>query len=333
VTIDSPTDPATVTAATLPVAWTPSAQAQYRLVLHTAGTSDFHYDTGWVVDAVTNARTIPSGSYENGGEYDLLVGVKDGSSLEGWSSPVSLTVAYTPPATLLDTQAEAEKVDQFDPFETSIHGLWTASTEPGFTRYLIKRSADGGPDETEIDWLEITSASLAEFVDYTPASGYVYIYRIFQEIAVGDDLLLSDPAVVTASVTLLGVVLTDVADPLNNRAVVRRTGKGRKFKRTRDEAVFLPPATGIPRTIRRRGRYWEPSISFQLIAEDGQTARQHRLRLESLDENAGTLCYRDGEQRKLFVTMPGFEVDDELVEWFSGTIGLRQEGFTEGVEA
>lgn len=330
VVVNTPLPDATITAAELPVEWTPSEQAQWRVILDTAGTEDGHYDTGWVVEPATRAHTIPSGSYLNGGSYDLRVGVKSALGLEGWSTAVRITISYVPPPSLLDYVVEASRIGN-EPWETAIRGAFTASVEEGFLGYVVRRSASGGPDESEITWLNISSQSQTEFVDYHVASGYEYTYQVAQMVEFGGEVLLSEFVTGSAIITLPGVVLVSVTNPGTARAIVRRTGKGRKFTRRRDEAFFLPPARTVPFTVRRRARYWEPAIMIQLIEEDGLTARQARWGLEALDEEAGTLSYRDEEQRKLFCQMPTFEVADELIEWHTATIGLREEGFVEAV--
>lgn len=330
VTVTAPADESTVVGAELAVEWTPSAQASWRVVMYHDGTDTVRYDSLWRAEPARRAWTIPPGSYDNEADYDLLVGVRDSLGLEGWSQVVDLHVSFTPPPTLLDLVIEPGR-ELGDPFDTLIRGTWTPSQEEGFRGYIVYRSASGGPDQGKILWAEISSQSQSGFVDYVPASGYEYTYQVSQVVDVSGAPVVSDPVEGSAMVELRGVVLASVSNPAVLRSVLQRTGPGRTFRRRKSEAVYYPPASAHPRTVRRRTRFQEPALSFQLITEGGLTYREQRWRLEALDEADETVCYRDDEQRKMFVTMPIFDHGDELVGWTSGELGLRQEGFKEGV--
>lgn len=328
VTITAPTDLSTVTASTLNVTWTATGQVKRRVWLTLAGEADVvpGADTGLEVTA-SQAFTIPAGWYHNGISYDVHVQVENATPLSGYAD-VTFTVTYTPPASPTNVQVVPVKVDDFDPVETGISISFDPSVDAGFQQYIIYRRADSGPDAAQIILARIDDVTAIVLIDPNPASGHQYTYGVSQIVDFGGDLLESTIAEGSASVTLAGVVLTDVADGVNFRIALWKAR--RSFPRVVSEQTYENLAGTAPTTVRNATYYRTPQIDAMLLNDEYSNADDKRTRLEALDARHPTVCYRDDKGRKDFDKMESCDIVDELPDWFTATIRLRGEYYVEG---
>lgn len=332
-TIDSPADLATITAATTTVTWTMTGggtQQAYRVYLIPDGSLTASYDTGWVTSVATS-YDIPSGSYSNDTTYDLYVGLRSTVPLDGYQS-ITVSIAYTPADTLSNVQIATVQVGT-DPFETAVQLTWdaTAYSAPEFVEYTVYRRADGGPDATEIVLARLTAPTDVSFTDYHPASGWTYTYAVTQSILTGTDTLESARVEGEATVTLAGTVLADATAGGTYRANLLNV-RDRDTAWQGDEAVYQPLDGTTPTTIRARTDYAELSLKAAIVADTGgyATAKQRKDELEDLNAHHGTMSYRDSQGRKYWVVMRPPKVTDEFGGWYTADIDLREIDFTEG---
>ncbi len=326
--IDTPSDLATIATSSLLVEWTTTDQQKYQVWLYEAGTTNIVYDSGLQTSG-SDSHLIPSSSYRNLTTLDLVVFVEDSTPLSS-QEQITIDIDYPPADPVLNVQCEAISVGN-DPWPSALRWTWD-TTEYGseWANYTIKLRASSGPDTTEFVAARITSPTLTSFTYYFPASGAQYTGAIIQTIQEGLDTLESDPVEAGGSVSLGGVVLVSTANPSTLRTALRNT-KERDFGRDIDDAVFQPVSRALPTTIRGRKRV--PIIAFdvQIIDDRWADATTKRLELEALDAAGGTLCYRDDKGRKRFMTMPGNNIADQLVDWHTAKLTLRGEHYRENV--
>lgn len=329
VTVTSPADLATIATASLPVSWTATGQVKYQVIVYADSSPTIIYDSGLITSAV-QTHDIPPGYLRNGVSYDLVVSVTNATPLTGSSSIVNIAVAFTAPTAVANFQVNPAKIG-IDPWDTAIRLTWdqTSYSAPEFQQTIIYRSAAGGPDASRIILARITSPSTVQFVDYTPASGYEYTYGITVTTVTGVDSLESAEVQGSATVTLLGTVLTLVGNGGTYRAALLNV-RERDFDRQIQEAVYQSPAATKPVTVRALARYWNGSYEGAIIGDTTATAKQRWDELDALDAQQGTVCIRDGRQRKRFCKIVDLNATDELTDWHSFTMQVREETFTEG---
>lgn len=329
VTVTSPADLSTVTGATLAVAWTATGQVKYQVILYADSSSTIVYDSGLITSA-NQSHEIPSGYLRNGVSYDLVVSVTNSTPLTGSSSIVNIAVAFTAPTAVANFQVNPASIG-IDPFDTAIRLTWdqTAYAAPDFQETIIYRSADGGPDADQVILARITSPGTVQFVDYTPASGYEYTYGISVTIITGLDTLESTVVEGTATVTLLGTVLTLVGNGGTYRACLINVQE-RGFDRQITEAVYQALSETKPVTVRSVARVWSGSYDGLIIGDTTATAKQRWDELDALDAQPGIVCIRDGRQRKRFCKISDLKQTDEKTDYFGYSFGAREETCQEG---
>lgn len=330
VTVTAPTNNSTVTTATVPVTWTTTGQVSYVLTVYKDNDSGtVIYTSGTVVSAVGSA-TIPTGYLQNNTNYDIVVKVTDTTPLDGYSNVVNILVAYTPATPASNFSATAVRVTT-DPAETAIRVSWdqTAYGSPDFYQYILKRSANGGPDAAEVTLKRFTSAASVQLVDYTPVSGYEYTYTLIVSVLVGTDIVESARVTTTESLTLTSVVLTLVGNGGTYRANLQNANV-RTHNRVISETVYQSLSSAQPVTIRNKTWYWEADFSGFLVDTTESTAQQKYDELTDLDEQNGLVCYRDGRKKKRFCRIVDLKIVDELPSHYSYSFKLREERITEG---
>lgn len=331
VTMVSPTDGSTVTTSALAVSWTTTNQVNYRVRLYADGGSTALYDSGTTVSG-TSSHSIPSGYIENGVSYDLVVDVEDTTPLSGSSGIVDITAAFTPPATLTNVTASAVKTVGTNPWATAVTLAWDQTADAGFVEYIVRRSADSGPDTAEIVVARITSSTTVTYTDYTPASGIEYTYYVSQVSNGSGSELESVRESAAIEVTFGGVILTTVGAAASTTQAALRYTAERLEERVIDEVVYTPLSGSNPQTIRSATRYRTIGLDAALPLDTYSTATQKKNELEDLDAANVTVCYRDNSGRKLFGRIADLTFTDQIPDWWRCSLSIREEAYTEAVD-
>lgn len=331
VTMVSPTDGSTVTTSALSISWTTTNQAQYRVRLYPDGGTTALYDSGWIVSG-TSSHSLPAGYIENGVAYDLVVDVENTTPLTGSSGIVDITAAFTPPATLTNVTATAVKTVGANPWSTAVTVAWDQSADAGFVEYIVRRSADDGPDAAEAIVARITAATTTTYTDYTPASGIEYTYTVTQISNSSGSELESARASASIEVSFGGVMLTAIGAAASTTQAALRYTAERDEARVIEETVYVPLSGANPQTIRAATRYRTLTFEAILPADDYSTAAQKRGELVALDEANVTVCYRDNHGRKFYGRIADLAFTDQLPDWWRCSVVIREEFYTEVVE-
>lgn len=331
VDVTSPLDGSTVATSSIEVTWNTSDQVRYRVYLYADNASQIIYDSGEIVGS-ESTYTIPSGFVQNDTDYDLVVWVQDSNSLEGQSLIIDIRVEYPPTDLVSNFTADPVNIGS-DLWNSAVRLNWeqTLYATDIWQDYTIVRTAGSGVDAERIILARITSPTQLTFTDYTPASGIEYTYEITQTIMTGVDMLPSDPVSESASVSLGGVVLVSVTEPERLRTNLRYT-RERDFGRTTRESVYEPVSGAKPTTVRTRTYYRDVSFDAQIFDDAAASALVRRLELEAIDEDGGTYCYRDNHGRKMFITIPNVTITDQVPDWYTASVDLREERFREGTD-
>lgn len=337
VTVTSPADLAIIATSNLQVAWTAAGQVKYQVVLYEDGTATKAYDSGLITSG-NLSHEIPSGFLRNGVSYDLVVSSTNATPLTGSSNIVNIAVAFTAPTSVTNFQATPVSIG-LDPFETANRLSWdpTIYAAPDFGSYLIYRSADGGPDAARILLARIATPATTSFIDYTPASGYLYTYEISVTTITGLDTIESATVSATSTITLLGTVLTLMGNGGTYRSCLLNV-RERSFDRQIQEAVYQSLAEQKPVTVRSVARRWDASYDGALIddskgpysADSDALAQQRWDEMEALDAQNGTVCIRDGRKRKRFCKLTNLKQNDVKPETYGYSFSAREELASEG---
>lgn len=330
VDVTSPADGSIVSTSSINVTWVTTGQVKYRVFMYQDGGTQIVYDSGIIVSAA-NSHLIPSGYVHNNTPYDIVVWVEDANPLQGQSVIIDITVEYPPTDIVANFTADPVNIGS-DIWPSAVRLNWdqTLYATDVWQRYTIVRRAGTGANAERVVLAEITSPTQTTFTDYAPASGVEYTYEITQTIMTGMDILPSNPATASASVKLGGVVLVSVTDPTVLRTNLRYTNE-RQFGRETEESLYVPASGAMPTTVRARTYYRRPTFDFQIFPDAIATADMRRAELEAIDEDGGTYCYRDNHGRKMFVTIPNVTITDQVPDWYTAAIELREVKYSEGL--
>lgn len=327
VTVSSPSNGGTVTSSSVYVSWSVTGtQSSAYIVINDANGALVH-DT-YVLGSGTST-TISNPGLRNGQTYTMTVQVTDTSLLTGESSPVTFTLAYTPPATLTNIRAVPVKVGT-DIWESAIRITWDQTTESAgrWQSYTVTRFINDGQVQLAETVFETTSPTATVFVDYTPPSGVEFAYDVTQSVREGVDTLFSASVRVYGQVDLGGVVLHSVRDPETLRTTLRYTNE-RDHDRSIDQTPYYPLSGGLPTTMRSRRYVRTPSFDFQLFDDAGASAGDRQRELTALDRSGHTVCYRDNHGQVIFATIVDCVWTSQVPDWYTGRLALREEKYRE----
>jgi hypothetical protein len=328
--MSSPTDGSTVTTSALTVTWTTTNQAQYRVRLYADGGTTALYDSGWTVSG-TSSHNIPAGYIENGTAYDLVVEVEDTTPLTGSSGIVDITAAFTPPATLTNVTASAIKTVGTNPWSTAVSLSWDQSSDANFVEYIVRRSAESGPDTAEVIVARISAQTTTTYTDYTPASGVEYTYAVSQVSSTSGEEIESVRESASIELAFGGIMLTAVGAAASTTQAALRYTAERDEQRVIDETVYQPLDGSNPQTIRSATRYRTIAFEAMLHPDDYSTATQKKAELETLDVANVTVCYRDNHGRKIFGRIADLSFTDQVPTWWRASVAIREEAYSEAV--
>lgn len=329
VTISAPTEAQVLTASNPTVTWTATGQVKYQLKVYADDSTEIVYDSGLITSALQSVA-IPVGYLRNNTQYDIVVEVTNAVPLTGASAIRNVSLVYTTPDSVTNVTAVPVQITS-DPWETAIRISWdqTGYGTPSWQEYAVTRRADG--DTATLILARITSPTQITLIDYAPASGVSYIYGVRQVILSGVDLLES--ALVEASpaqVDLEGVVLHLVSNGGSYRSVLHHDAS-RSHDRIVDEAIYKPLSGGAPVTVRSESRYWSFGGSFELYSDEFASAEQRYQDLDALDQQNGTVCYRDERGKKRYAVIEKLKVTDRRIQRYTIDLQFREEQWNEGV--
>lgn len=330
VTVTSPTNSSTLTSSEIDITWTTTDQVSYQVFLYENDTSTVVYDSTEVISG-TGAHTIPVGYAFNETNYDLVVKVTNSVDQDGYSSIVNIYIEF-PAVDPVSSFSASPIIVKDDPLPSAIRLSWeqTSYPENEFSQYIIRRSAASGPDQSQIILRRLTSPSTISYTDYTPASGVEYTYTISTVIIQDGQEVVSSVQTTTESITIQGVVLTRLTNGGTHRAYLPNV-RERSHKRNITETVYKSLKYSTPLTIRNKTWYWETMLTGYLFDTVESTAIEKANNLLSLDEQNSVVCYRDGRSIKRFCRIADLDIKDEMPDYYSYTIKLREERVSEGV--
>jgi hypothetical protein len=308
--ITTPTDGSTIATATPVLAWTAATQAAYQVRVYDATGGAKLFDTGQVV-STTTTFTVPAGIIDTvGAVYRLQVDIWDASALQN-SASVTVTFSITQPSApagwlLAPVTLEGDDVAAGEASAVLIS--FEPSSDPNFLYYLIQRQpASGAPQQPweaarSTPWVKIFreyDRNTTRFIDYSPASGVAYQYRVTQFTQVGSTTLNSPYQLGEIMVTFSATILYDVTDPEGTRVVLPYRGT-RVAPRRRDLQFIKPWGRQLPTALRSDLWYPEVTASYPVtgLTQDQVNAVFHQL--DVMDAFGADVCFRYGRGFRAF---------------------------------
>lgn len=307
----------TVNVSNVTVEWSSLDQYRYELRLLSSSGSTLWSETK---TSSSKKRTIP---YEltNGNSYTIELRVMD-SETQLWSSYAqqNFTVSFTPPPKPVITgTSEAGEGMLSIHFEAGD----ASSSNPDTTSMEIYRREYSPTDSNK--WVKLASGLDLEgsFIDYTPASGVYYEYRVK---ALNEDNGTSSNSDIENVRINFSVALLQEAHKLSNVIVMN-------FATSR-EADFgieskLMYFAGRAKPVREFGENERESLTVEWEVDKYSEIKaiQNTLRKREV------MLYRDGNGRRLWVTADNLSVSDKPVNGFSLRMDLTITDFTEDLES
>jgi hypothetical protein len=326
ITAMSPAEGGTVIVGNPTFTWTCTTQTQFKLRLYNGGVLIFQTNGGAWANSTQQSYTIASGYIHNADNLRWEIEVGDSLGLTAVST-ANFTVAFTPPADVAGFQVVPMAIGT-DPWPTALRGDWEQSLEVGFVAYAIYRSDLTDP------LFYFTSVYDTAFLDFTPVSGFDYVYTVKVIAEVGTDEISSLGVQAEGRVDLGGIVISSVLDPQTVRTALASV-QSQDHTRQGTESTYKRWGDSAPSTIRGRGRWWTWEFTA-LLHDNADTvldAASRRAEVENLDGIDHTFCIRDWSGLKRFGKIPadgGLAFSDMRFGMATVTMQFRQEAFTEG---
>ncbi|MFC4768746.1 hypothetical protein [Effusibacillus consociatus] len=292
-TITDPANNGTVAIARPTVQWSSSGQTNYQLQIKQGST--VVWDSGYVVS--TNKAVTVGTDLSNNTTYTANLRIKNADGL--WSDYVTntFTVSFTPPATPTITATA-----QTGYIAIAITNPTPTGAQPTVSGNDVYRRKVG-----DTAWTRIKTgvANNGTYNDYAVASGVTYEYYVRAQ---GSNTTYTDSTTASSSITLTGVWLHDVADPVGTLYNFQWDGDGRSSTWKPEGGLMKYDGRDLP--VAEFGTMTEQSATVQLDLrkEDSDYAK-----LQTLIFGLGTLCYRDGNGRKIFGVV--FELPENDQMW------------------
>lgn len=314
-TITSPTVAQVVETSSYLVDWTysgSSAQASYRVRLYNNGTNDLVHDSG-VVTSVLTQYTVPD--LQDNTTYRAEVTV---TSENGVSNNPAASVTFS--------------VDTVPPPAPQV--VMLGQTEYGRVRLTITNPAAGAGQVATASntvyrrlvgdtvWTDVGTVALnSTFDDYTVAGGTSYEYKVVA-VSVADT---EASTTTTGTVDLYGVWIHEPSDPA--------TTLGHFFYDGLNRDETYAPEVELMRFAGRAGAVAEfgpqdavDQVECSVQLASGDTDRD---RLRALARRRVVICYRDGQQRKVYGVITNLTIRDEKYGG-SATFRVERVDYTEG---
>lgn len=300
----------------------PGTQVRYRVRVYPWGSGTAEVPMIYDSREITTTQEFhdqPGGYLENNGNYYRVIDVWDGTNTQGTSDAFHFHVEFSGAHDITNFVASPHRA-RYDLTPTSVLLSWDQSDYDSdeFVRYIVTRQADTETlfevDDAQTDAnrriAEITSKSQTSFVDYLPASGVTYTYRVKQQVKVGSSTVTSASSAQEIRVDFKETVICDARHGGARRAVLPyRTS--RDIPREFDREARRPWGSRAP--MYRKTKRFNRKISgdFYISPESGFDVAEIINELDKLTYYGGPMCYRDGRGRRYFGEIDDFQEKDD----------------------
>jgi len=325
-TVYAPTG--TIATASPTVQWSSIGQASYQIQALNSSSAVI-WDTGEVVS--TNLARTLGVLLANSSDYTIKVRIKNVDGLWSDYGSTSVSVSYTPPAIPLlsvSTGTGYIGVTSTNPTPSGSQPAVTANDiyrrevgEASWTRISAGVASSTGYNSFITSFFSVYMGMGSYYKDYSVASGKLYEYKT---TAKGDNGTESDSPIVVGVVTLRGVWLHDVTDPVGTAYNFQYDG----FKNVSwQPEVVLMQFAGRKQTVVEFGESETNKISVKLQMKSGDL---DYAMLQYLVRRKPTFCYRDGRGRKMFGVVTTLPMSDERYG-YTTSIEVTENSFNEVV--
>jgi hypothetical protein len=311
----SPTDGSNIASRTVDITWTATGQVKRQIIVKDAAGNIIHDST----QQTTTSQFYTAGNLpiHNGDTITIQVLVTDSAPLTGIDTH-AVTLVYAPAATIAGFSATPVLLN-LDPDPTGVYLQWNTTTYAGsvFQNYELYRtpldSVGGSPTGGAELLRRITNSLQTAFLDCEAKSGVAYRYDLYQTIFIGLDILSSVAASAQVMLDFGGVVIHNVYNPEQYHIYFKYSADADKetnWKLAQDVSYELPTGATKSRAIRGSRNEWNPSGNYLLLTDSAATREQRRDLVVSILEHGGTLCIREGQRQKRYVSVKSAEIID-----------------------
>ena len=357
VTITAPSSPVGTTTPT--VTWTNTftgggTKQSHRVRLYRPADNATVYDSGTVAGTGTS-HTLSNANWigelwNNGETFTLVVTVTDSNGLTSDSAGRSLTLSYTPPATLsLDGAPVAL------PGGAGTHAVrlsWQSSevATGQFVAYEVWRVQLSGVGEpilaTRVRLARITASTATALLDAEVTAGTRYRWELSQVVQQGYDTVASAPGQWTGSVNFDGLVLHQPFDPIGHVVHLRYGPADGRYAPELTLTQGMRFETTITSGV-ARAAFFAPGHAHDLSVEVGLLTDEYGTAAEKLEHLAmifhaqngdedgrpHIVCWRDGRggpHGRLYGVLTDPRVVHEVAGQYAVSLGFREVTFVLG---
>lgn len=306
--IVNPEDGAIVVSANPTLQWSSVDQKEYQIRVKD-NLAEVVWDSGEII-SINKAKTLNEYNLENNSAYTIELRFKNSDGLWSEYTANSITVAYTKPM-----QPIAEK--STDSIRGSITLFITdpdpIGAEPAVEYHDIYRNDSTG-------WIRIATNIIGQnYVDYTPASGKVYEYKVRS----WGSSVFSDSAPLSA---MMKISCSQLARSNGDWIELEMNPK-----RTNNIGLYTTQMhfAGREKAVTQFEEFEDTNLNLSFtLYEKGDLQK-----LEDIIKAKETVLYRDNRGKKIYGTISGLSMDDDIIDenWYNISFAISEVDYSEVV--
>lgn len=294
VSITAPSSPVNTTTPT--ITWDASEQTHWRIEGRD-GSGSLVYDTGQQSGSddfhqvAASANWLNGYRWRNGHEVTFVISVRNSAGLWGSSDPLPLMLEYDPiDQPTIDGDALAFAGVKGTHYTHLVSG---ESTYPGFAYRHWTRSdliAPGGQPiaGTEITLLYTEDESVREVMDFETVSRRWYRYTLVQGVAIGVDIVESEPVSIDLQCEWWGMLIHSNVNPMASFVWLNFGEVGGRYRTTASRShqrdTTWSRGETAPNTYLKRRRDDSYSGEYTFLPTAGQSAEDQLARLHQVED-------------------------------------------------
>lgn len=312
-TFTTPLDAGTVEVSDLHVEWDSTDQSQYEFELLDDNDNLIHSEA----DTSTAQELTVSNILENGRSYKLRLRINQpGNVFSSWTE-INISVDYTAPALPILTLTPDKETGSI---EVDIHNPPPEGTEPTPTHQELFRRRTGE------QWVKLANlVPNSTYIDYTPASGKTYDYRV---IVHGDNDTSSTSNIFSSSVKVKYSQLNLTSDLSQMIRLIFNPS----ISFSKNYSVITKSFAGRKKPVAEFGELINQSGAMDFVVDDNTLNRLYEFL-----ERQETLLFRDSRGKKMFVVISDINVNYHSARMHGSylyeiSLSLNEVYYDEGVD-
>lgn len=317
-TITTPTaDGATIASSGLIVTWSfsdPESEGQSAYQLKLTDNADvLLWDSGQIMDNVATSRAL-SYTLLNNASYKVKLTVWDAKGVAGNEVVRTFVTSFTPPAVPTLTHVDDNTRGSIT---INITNPAPSGNQPSINYNDVYRRKQS---ETSFIRIATNIPNNGSFIDYTPASGQVYEYKV---TANGNNGTSSDSTILSSLITVPYTQLSMVSSYI--QWITLMYYAPRQEKRQVERA--MTQYAGRPSRVAEYGEHTDLDLGLSFSIRKSSDVDT----LRTFCESRQILLYRDNRGRREFVTTDGADIQDQNPNYWIVSINFQRTSYAEAV--